>query len=208
MDWIFIPAYSLLCNSMSRNYPIYGLTPPAGMYGHVEPVVGIQSNHPLNDTTVYDDDVAVHFTDGGTNTVHRVISTLPGTWAGVGQPAKCGDGYSYCIGPWSFGWAVTGFADDVGAVEASLHIEPWQREPNTREGAAAIPLRGTVTATGLAKGASYDVYRWDSSADALTYAARFKKATFVASGESHVWADSASFQSSSTTYYRVVPSKH
>ena len=27
------------------------LKPPAGMYGHVEPVIGIQSNHPLNDTT-------------------------------------------------------------------------------------------------------------------------------------------------------------
>lgn len=37
------------------------------MYGHVEPVIGIQSNHPLSDDTVYDDDVVMHFTDGGTN---------------------------------------------------------------------------------------------------------------------------------------------
>merc|ERR1711968_370912 len=68
-----------------QEYPIYNLKPPAGMYGHVEPVIGIQSNHPLNDTTVYDDDVALHYTDGGTQTVHRVISTLPGDWAGVGK---------------------------------------------------------------------------------------------------------------------------
>jgi hypothetical protein len=34
-----------------QQYPIYDLKPPAGMYGHVEPVIGIQSNHPLNDTT-------------------------------------------------------------------------------------------------------------------------------------------------------------
>ena len=25
-----------------QDYPIYKLTPPAGMYGHVEPVIGIQ----------------------------------------------------------------------------------------------------------------------------------------------------------------------
>ena len=74
-----------------QQYPIYDLTPPAGMYGHVEPVVGIQSNHPLNDTTVYDDDVVVHFTDGGTNTVHRVMSTLPCKWAGMGERADCGE---------------------------------------------------------------------------------------------------------------------
>jgi len=55
-----------------QEYPIYDLTPPAGMcvppipplhlcntlrmYGHIEPVIGVQSNHPLNDSTVYDDD--------------------------------------------------------------------------------------------------------------------------------------------------------
>ena len=44
-----------------------------GMYGHVEPVIGIQSNHPLNDPTVYDDDVVMHYNDGGTNTVYRPV---------------------------------------------------------------------------------------------------------------------------------------
>ena len=71
-----------------QSYPIYGLKPPEGMYGHVEPVIGIQSNHPLNDTTVYDDDAVLHYTDAGTNTVSRVISTLPGKWAGPGHTAK------------------------------------------------------------------------------------------------------------------------
>ena len=33
-----------------QQYPIYNLKAPAGMYGHVEPVIGIQSSHPLNDT--------------------------------------------------------------------------------------------------------------------------------------------------------------
>ena len=35
-----------------QTYPVYGLTPPSGMYGHYEPVIGIQSNHPLDDPKV------------------------------------------------------------------------------------------------------------------------------------------------------------
>ena len=71
-----------------QSYPIYDLTPPSGMYGHVEPVIGILSNHPLNDTKVYDDDVVMHYTDGGVNTVHRVMSTLAGEWGGPGEKVR------------------------------------------------------------------------------------------------------------------------
>ena len=99
-----------------QDYPIYDLTPPEGMYGHVEPVIGLASNHPLNDTTVYDDDVVLHYTDGGVNTVHtsvwpprpgrrdnppsqvqRGLTTIAGEWAGPGEKADCGD-YQYCVG--------------------------------------------------------------------------------------------------------------
>merc|ERR1719502_1542448 len=82
-----------------QQYPIYGLKAPAGMYGHVEPVVGIQSNHPLNDTTVYDDDTVVHLTDAGTSTVHRKLSTLGGTLRSNGV-ASCGLFYRYCMCDW------------------------------------------------------------------------------------------------------------
>ena len=105
--------------------------PPAGMYGHVEPVIGIQSNHPLNDTTFYDDDVAVHFTDAGVSKVYRTISTLPCKWAGVNEKADCGD-YSYRVGnPYGFRWAVRGFANDEKPyVPTSLHVQPWMSEPD------------------------------------------------------------------------------
>ena len=89
-----VVAWMLMWNG--QRYPIYGLQPPEGMYGHVEPVVGIQSNHPLNETTVYDDDVVVHYTDGGTNTVHRIVSSLPCQWAGPGQRANCGWHHCTC----------------------------------------------------------------------------------------------------------------
>lgn len=191
-----------------QEYPIYGLTPPEGMYGHVEPVIGIQSNHPLNDTTVYDDDVVVHFTDGGTNTVHRPISTLPGKWAGVGHKASCGLRYHYCIGnPYGFGWAVKGFTPDVKqgiAMPASLHIDPWKSEPDTRSGETPEALKGTLTVSGLTVGNKYDIFRWDSVGLAFTYMDDYKKASFTADSDTHVYTDDKSFQSDGTTYYRVV----
>lgn len=187
-----------------QSYPIYHLTPPAGMYGHVEPVIGIQSNHPLNDTTVYDDDVVVHYTDGGTNTVHRVITSLKGDWAGPGHQANCRP-YSYCIGPYSFGWAVKGFVDDKQAKPASLHIQPWLSEPDIRSGHSPIPLAGTLTVSELTIGDQYAIYRWDSPDDAFTYSDNYKKTTFTATNNTFIYADEKSFMSSGTTYYRCVP---
>ena len=177
------------------------------MYGHVEPVIGIQSNHPLNDTAIYDDDTVAHFTDGGVNTVHRRISTLPGSWAGVGQKADCGL-YHYCIGnPYGFGWAAKGFAPDVHgerAARASLRINPWKSEPDTRSGQKPEALKGTLTATQLTAGASYDIYRWDSVGEAFTYSEAYKRASFTATSDMHVYNDDKSFPSDGTTYYRVV----
>jgi hypothetical protein len=188
-------------------YPIYNLTAPAGMYGHVEPVIGIQSNHPLDDPKVYDDDVVLHYTDGGNNTVHRLFSSLPGKWAGPGHKADCGE-YSYCIGnPYGFGWAAKGFTHDSKATHsapASLAINPWKSEPDTRSGQKPEALMGTLTATELVVGTTYDIYRWDSVDAAFTYSGKYKKASFTATAATHVYADEASFQSDGTTYYRVV----
>lgn len=187
-----------------QRYPIYDLTPPAGMYGHVEPVVGIQSNHPLDDATVYDDDVVVHYTDGGTNSVHRILSTLGGEWSGPGSRADCG-GYSYCMSTYAFGWAVTGFADSAQYVPATLAIQPYLSEPDTRSGEAPEALKGTLTVSELSAGSSYDIYRWDTVDDAFTYSDGFKKTSFQATSDTFVYVDDQSFMSNGTTYYRCVP---
>ena len=187
-------------------YPIYNLEPPAGMYGHVEPVIGIQSNHPLNDTTVYDDDVVLHFTDGGVETVHRGLTTLPCDWDGVkGHKADCGE-YKYGVGnPYGFGWAVKGFThDEKPLVPASLKIKPWNREPDTRSGEDPIPIAGTLTAMDLEFAHTYEIYRWDSVDEAFTYTNKYKKVTFTPAEETYVYEDDKPFMSDSATYYRVV----
>jgi hypothetical protein len=53
-------------------YP--GSVPNGGQCDHVEPMLGIWSNHPLDDATVYDDDVILHFSDQDTEPYYRPMS--------------------------------------------------------------------------------------------------------------------------------------
>jgi hypothetical protein len=188
-----------------QDYPIYNLTAPAGMYGHVEPVIGIQSNHPLTDEKVYDDDVLVHYTDGGMNTVYKVLSTLLGDWDGPGSPAVCRSGH-YCIGPYAFGWAIEGFVDDGDqrSLPASLSIDPSESEPDIRKRELPDAITGTLTVTGLTPGATYVIYRWDSVHTAFIYNEQFRKFAFKATNASFVYVDPMTFQSDSSVYFRCV----
>ena len=188
----------------NRTYPIYNLTAPAGMYGHVEPVIGIQSNYPLDDVTVYDDDVVLHYTDNGLQTVYRNLTSMDASFSWNGNKANCGSNF-YCMGPYAFGWTVHGFLDDKVALPASLHIEPSDSEPDTRNGENPVPLKGTLYVSGLNLGVFYDIYRWDTIDDAFMYSDEYKKATFQAGDVNFTYKDSQYIQSDGTTYYRCIP---
>jgi hypothetical protein len=191
-----------------ESYPIYHLTAPDGVYGHVEPVIGIQSNHPLTDEGYYDDDVVVHYNDAGTTTYYKTFESLPGNWSGkAGDPAVCQkrkDIHYQCIGPVSYGYANLGFLDEVEGMPLSLAIQPYKSEPDTRTGSKPNNIQGTLTAESLAKGATYDIYRWDTTEEAFTYSDQYKIDTFTAQTDVHVYKDPKPFASNSATYYRVV----
>lgn len=191
-----------------ERYPIYNLQKPDGVYGHIEPVIGIQSNHPLTDETVYDDDVVVHYNDAGTTTYYKTFESLPGNWSGkVGDPGRCqkrADIHRQCIGPYSFGWAVQGFLDEKEGLPLSLSIQPWKSEPDTRTGSRPNMIRGTLTAEGLTAGTKYDIYRWNSVKEAFTYSDDHKISTFTAKSHTFVFKDPKAFSSDSATYYRCV----
>jgi len=191
-----------------QTYPIYDLQLPHGVYGHVEPVMGIQSNHPLSDETVYDDDVLVHFDDNSKTTIYKPIKTLAGDWSGPGHRSQCRSGSRYCIGPYAYGWAVTGFLDERDAMPLSLSINPWESEPDVAPTKLSpetpTQIVGTLTAEGLTSGTKYDIYRWDSSEDAFTYDESHKITSFTASSDSFVFEDPKTFSSYSATYYRCV----
>lgn len=188
-----------------QRYPAYNIKLPYGVHGHIEPVIGIQSNHPLTDETVYDDDVAVHYNDAGTDTFYSTFRSLPGNWSDEGgKQARCQAHQSYCIGPYSYGWALHGFLDEQEGLPLSLSIDPWKREPDTRTGASPTDITGTLTAAGLTAGSKYDIYRWDSVNDAFTYSDHYKINTFTASSDTFVFQDPQTFSSDSATYYRCV----
>lgn len=187
-----------------QEYPAYDMKAPAGVHGHIEPVIGLQSNHPLTDETVYDDDNVVHYNDGNTNMYYPTFSSLAGDWSGDGARAQCHHGLSYCIGPYSYGWAMEGFLDEQEGVPMSLNIRPWKQEPDLVEGSKPIDIMGTLTATELTKGTEYSIYRWDSVKDAFTYKESYKIATFTAKSETYTFQDPKTFSSASATYYRCV----
>lgn len=191
-----------------EQYPIYNLKIPDGVYGHIEPVVGILSNHPLTDETVYDDDVVVHYTDADQNTYYRAFSTLGGEWSGEGKSCSCQarDYNAYpCISKdYAYGWALQGFLDEQDGLPLSLSIDPSAQEPDTRTGSKPNQITGTVTATGLTSGSKYAIYRWNSVKDAFTYSDDHKISTFTATSDTHVFKDPSTFSSDSATYYRCV----
>ena len=182
------------------------------MYAHVQPVIGIQSNHPLDKDEVYPDDAVLHYSGGDVQVHRRVISSLPGEWNGPGHRVKCGgpthQQYNFCSGnPYGFGWAVTGFALDTKqsvAAPASLHVQPWKREPYYRSGDAPQRLRGTLTVSGLSSGARYAIYRWDSVRDAFSYSNTHRRAEFTAASGTYVYVDTQTFMSDGATFYRAV----
>jgi len=189
-------------------YPLYTLKVPDGLYGHVEPVIGIMSNHPFTDETVYDDDVVVHYNDAGTDTFYKNFSMLPGNWSGKkGDPAVCQkvpgvDGQ--CTGPYAYGCAVLGFEDEKETLPLSLSLDPWQSEPDTRTGSKPNEITGKLSIKGLTTGTTYDIYRWNDVKEAFTYTDNYKIKTFEASGDVFVYTDPKNFSSASATYYSCV----
>jgi hypothetical protein len=182
-----------------------------GIYGHVEPVVGIMSDHDLSDGTVYDDDVFAYFDDASKTTHYATATEVPGQCefqAGAATcQSRCPTGYfGQCV--WDqrgYIYAVQDLADARDAVPVSLSISPYASEPYTRGGETPIDITGTLTISELKVGMTYDIYRWDSAEDAFVYNDAHKIRTFTATSDTEAFEDPTKFLSSSATYYRCVP---
>lgn len=100
-------------------------------YDHIEPVWGVYSAAPLDDLTVYDDDVLVHGSDyapdGAANLGYfRPFGSLVDTTAMDGNCADAQPGYGKnemypCVEEvHDFGWAITGNA--IGPSDAKVGV--------------------------------------------------------------------------------------
>lgn len=134
------------------SYPDAGYTmdnQTNGVYGHIEPVVGIMSNKPLTDETVYDDDVFAYFDDASKSTYYASRSEVSGEckFSGRSCRASCSTGmFGQCV--WDqrgYIYAIQDLADERKAAPASLSISPFASEPYTRGGASPIDITGTLT---------------------------------------------------------------
>mmetsp|Transcript_78167 Transcript_78167/g.203702 ORF Transcript_78167/g.203702 Transcript_78167/m.203702 type:complete len:358 (+) Transcript_78167:86-1159(+) len=179
-----------------------------GVYAHIEPVIGIMSNHPLSDEAVHDDDAFVYFDDVDKITWYQKANEVSGDWS-PGSKARCPGLETQCV--WKergYIWSIQGFLDHrPDALPASLSISPWASEPYTRGGEEPVELTGTLTVTGLKEGSVYDIYRWGSPEEAFMFNQTYKIETFTATAHSHKFVDPQKFLSNSTTYYRCVQAR-
>lgn len=192
------------------HFPVYPSL-PYGFYSHIEPVVGIMSDHNLTDDKWYDDDVVVHYTDADSHTYYRTMKSLPDD---LDMHGNCNalhsirySGYPCIYTKYGFGWSVEGFLDQNMPslpLPLSLNVVPADREPDVRLGDSPIPLQGKVHVRGLRKGQKYIIYRWDTVAAAFDYSHPHFTHTFTASDVTYSYDDPQTFQSDGTTYYRCL----
>lgn len=194
-------------------------------YDHIEPVWGIYSNHPLDDATVYDDDVIVHGADYGAKgsqpgpSLYRTFASLPDDKKMAGNCAKAQPMYGRnefypCVpsdgNDW--GYAITGLADngngsgDGATATISLSVDRFDEpDPNGWWPQKPYSLTGTVKLAGLVAGTTYKLQRFDS-VDGFGQAGGAtpdQTYTFKADGATHIFVDPNQFASDGVAYYRI-----
>jgi hypothetical protein len=189
-------------------YPIYPALSPYGFYSHVEPVYGLFTNHPLNDTTWYPDDVLATSTDIAPFTVFREFKSLVSDVDQNNMSLCEGEyvGYACVYKKWGFGWAITGTMDQNTTkpiVPVSLSLDSSFESKS----AWARGFTGTLTMTKLVLGTNYSIYRWNSVEEAYVDHHAIYQGSFVAKNESYSWVDPVLLKQSGATYYRCQESE-
>jgi len=201
-----------ICKGDSHT-PYPNSNPNGGHFDHVEPVIGIGSNHALDDSTVYDDDWLLHFSDQDLQNYYRHFNTLEDdtNMEGNCKNAQAGFGknemYPCLYDQVDYGIAITGLETAVPTLRVVLDVDR-QDEPNVRFFQRAVELHGTVTVYGLKEGAQYVLYRFKgtSALPSSDFDKGYEfKTPFVATGDTWTYADPNAFMSDGATYYVAVP---
>lgn len=216
----------VLCKGDDHN--AYGTTEDPNIYDHIEPFFKIYTNHPLNDTTVYDDDIVVHGSDyspdGENNYGHyREFSTLLDDLNMQGNCKNAQPGWGYnemypCIySSRVYGYSMTGLVDEQpSSLQTAIQRLPLSmsvnntNEPNIRRGEPPVQLQASLTISDLSPGNTYAIYRWDNYQNFPTSSANYAtsnyahKYSFQADSAIYQFADENLFLSSGSTYYACV----
>jgi hypothetical protein len=188
--------------------------PGGGHFNHHEPVLGIGSNHSLNDTTVYDDDWIVHLSDE--NDAHSPLSKLVTYYRTFGSledgfemqgNCKLADPHASCAYPCFFdqvtyGIAVKGFARKSSALAVSIDVG-LNEEPDGRNGTKPVEVHANVTVRKLTPGRGYTLYRYSgvNSFPTSGTSGYESKVAFTAKADVWHYQDPSSFLSNGAVYY-------
>eukprot|EP00935_MAST-01C_sp_MAST-1C-sp1_P002294 g2294.t1 len=224
------PAYkSWLKSHLSKGVPIvwvpmlkgasntpYGprSCPGGGHFNHHEPVLGIGSNHSLNDTTVYDDDWLVHLSDENEHELVTYYRTFGSLQDGFAMKGNClhSDPTRSCAYPCFFeqvtyGIAVKGFLKEKPTLPVSIDVDTME-EPDSRDHQKPIRMHANITVRGLSSGSAYILYRFSgfNSFPASGTSGYESKVSFTAPAAG-VWRyrDPKTFLSNGAVYYIATP---
>ncbi|WP_394849591.1 C39 family peptidase [Pendulispora brunnea] len=173
-------------------------------YDHIMPAVGIDFRR----ASGYDAQDTLSF---NTNFGGRVRRTFGASW-GTRQSCINDSNAGGCIPQGvDYGIAVLGITDRKRATLPVRLVMARNAEPNVSLGESAETMQTTVTVSGLTKGRSYALLRYDKAKNVPTdaMAAGFlaskydKRVDFTATG--NTWAESDTFDSDGVAYYRCVP---
>lgn len=189
----------------------HGDNPNDGGFDHVEPMWGIGSNHPLSDSTVYDDDWIVHGSNHDSEPYYRRLNSLDDS---LGMSGNCHDAqpqfgarqmYPCFYEQVTYAVAIEGL-NVMGSLPVSLKVDGGGEEPNVRwPGTAPAVLHGEVTVSGLVPGKRYVLYRFNDTASVpkrLPFATAAGRATpFQATNSTWTFTDPQVILSDSAAYY-------
>lgn len=191
--------------------------PNRGHFNHHEPVLGIGSNHSLNDTTVYDDDWIVHLSDENEHELVTYYRTFASLEDGFGMQGNCqhADPTRSCAYPCFFdqvtyGIAVKGFhRNTVGINEHTLPVSidvDISTEPDSRDHQKPAHIHANVTVRDLTAGAAYTLYRYSglNKFPKSGTAGYHSKKAFTAAADAWHYRDPEAFLSNEAVYYIAV----
>eukprot|EP01040_Poterioochromonas_malhamensis_P005653 gene5653-6075_t len=171
-----LKGYAVIIGVFMNYYEFYNVAVPSAGdadYDHIVPVLGIRSNHPLNDTTTYYDDDEIIFSDNG---LYGLASNAPYVFSYTFKQfqksrenanTKNGDIYSLPNTASNYGLYITGIADKNSEtlpirIDTNLNYEKPEivDGSNTRPNSMGLTL--TATVSGLTINSNYNCYRYTS----------------------------------------------
>jgi hypothetical protein len=183
--------------------------PGGGHFNHHEPVLGIGSNHSLNDSTVYDDDWLVHLSDENEKELVTYYRTFGSLEDGFEMHGNCehSDPQRSCAYPCFFeqatyGIAAKGFNRKGSTLPTSIDVDRIE-EPDSRDHQKPVPMHANVTVREVTAGRTYILYRFSGINSFPTSGVRGyeSKVTFTPTSDVWQYRDPRTFLSNGAVYY-------